>query len=308
MPLDPQVRALLDLMERAGLAHPGSVPVDVLRSVNAKRRLALPPGPEMAVEPIEIAAAGRAIPARLYRPADGALPLLVWFHGGGFVMGSVAESDGDCRRLAALSGCAILSVEYRLSPEHLFPAAVDDCMAATAWAAAHAQELGLDAQRLAVGGDSAGGNLAAVVARLARDRGGPALRFQLLVYPITDLGSVDTASYLANAEGYYLARSGMEWFRDQYTPRADDRTDATASPLRAADLAGLPAAFVATAEFDPLRDEGDAYAQRLQDAGVPVIHRRYDGMIHGFFSMNVHLDGGKRVMQDAADALRAALA
>jgi acetyl esterase/lipase len=307
MPLDPQARALLEALARIGMPQPGTVPVEVLRAVHAKRRLALPPGPDLEVQPLEMPTPAGTVAARLYRPREGPLPALLWFHGGGFAIGSVAESDADCRHLAALSGCAILSVEYRLAPEHPFPAGLEDCMATTSWVVAHAGGLGLDPSRIGVGGDSAGGNLAACVARIARERGGPPLRFQLLVYPITDLASLDTLSYLANADGFYLSRRSMEYFRDQYVPDAASRTDPSVSPLRAADLRGLPPAFVVTAEFDPLRDEGDAYARRLQDAGVAVTHRRYDGMIHGFFSMHTHLDRGKQVMRDAAEALRTGL-
>jgi acetyl esterase len=305
VPIDPQARALLDLMARVGAPEPGTVSVEELRRVTAKRRLALPAGPEVRVDATSLGAEdGRTIAARVYRPeSERPLPVLMWFHGGGFVLGSVPESDGDCRHLATLSGCAVVSVEYRLAPEHPFPAGLEDCMAATSWVHAHAGELGLDPSRMAVGGDSAGGNLATCVAR----HGAVPLRFQLLIYPITDLASLDTPSYHANARGYYLSRAAMEWLREQYVPHEADRAKPAVSPLRAPDLHGLPPAFVVTAELDPLRDEGDAYARRLQEAGVRVTHRRYDGMIHGFFSMYTHLDAGKRVMRDAAEALRAAL-
>jgi len=308
MPLDPQARALLDALARVGTPQPGSVSVDELRRVTARRRLALPAGPQVHVEPIAIPADGRTIAARVYRPSLGVpLPALLWFHGGGFTIGSVAESDGDCRHLSSLSGCAIVSVEYRLAPEDPFPRGFEDCKAATSWVHAHARDLGLDPARIGVGGDSAGGNLATCVALEARGRAGPPLRFQLLIYPITDLASLDTASYHANAEGYYLSRRAMQWFREQYVPTEGDRSHPSVSPLRATDLHGLPPAFVATAELDPLRDEGDAYARRLQASDVAVTHRCYEGMIHGFFSMHAHLDAGKRVLQDAAAALRLGL-
>jgi len=269
--------------------------------------LAGPGEPVHHVEDREVPGPAGAIPARLYRPAaDGPLPLLVYFHGGGWVLGGLASHDSVCRSLANGAGCAVLAIDYRLAPEHRFPAAVDDCYAATEWAAANAATLGADPKRVAVGGDSAGGNLTAVVAQLARDRGAPSLRFQLLVYPATDAG-YDTPSYHENATGYLLELDGMRWFYDHYLGGASDRSDPRASPLRTRDLRGLPPALVITAEFDPLRDEGERYAVRLREAGVPVTLHRYDGMIHGFFAMGSVLDQGKLSVAEAAAALRAAL-
>jgi acetyl esterase len=222
------------------------------------------------------------------------------------VIGGLESYDGVCRSLANAAGCAVLAIDYRLAPEHKFPAAVDDCYAAAAWAVSHAATLGADPARVAIGGDSAGGNLTAVVAQLARDRKGPALRFQLLVYPATNAG-YDTPSYRENATGYFLELEGMRWFYDHYLRTDADRADPRASPLRATDLRGLPPALVVTAEFDPLRDEGEAYAAKLREAGVPVTLTRYHGMIHGFFSMAPLLDQGKQATAEAATALRAAL-
>jgi acetyl esterase len=222
------------------------------------------------------------------------------------VLGSLESHDPPLRTLTNASGCAILSIDYRLAPEHRFPAAVDDCYAATVWAAANAAPLGGDATRMAIGGDSAGGNLVAVVAQLARDRGGPPLRFQLLIYPATD-ASYDTASYRENGKGYFLEVDGMRWFYDHYLGDTADRTDPRVSPLRTKNLRGLPPALVITAEFDPLRDEGEAYAARLREAGVPVTLTRYHGMIHGFFAMGPVLDQGKKAVAEAAEALRTAL-
>ena len=201
----------------------------------------------------------------------------------------------------------MVAMEYRLAPEHQFPAAPEDCYAATQWVAAHATAIGGDPTRLALGGDSAGGNLTAVVAQMVRDLGGPALCYQLLVYPVTD-HNYDTASYRANAEGYLLTRDAMVWFWNHYLRSPADGSNPMASPLRADNLRGLPPAMVITAEFDPLRDEGEAYAARLQEAGVPVTLKRYDGMIHGFFCLGTVLEQGKQAIEDAAAALRTAFA
>ena len=246
------------------------------------------------------------IPVRVYWPSEETnLPMLVWFHGGGWVLGSVAEADPLCRRLAERSGAIVVSVEYRLAPEDPAPAPFDDCYAATVWAAAHASELGGDAQRLAVGGTSAGGNLAAAVALHARDASGPAIAHQLLVYPVTD-SRMDTTSYEERAEGFGLGRQAMEWFWDCYVPEggAVSREDPRVSPAHASDLSGLPSAQVITAEYDPLRDEGEAYAARLREAGVEVRFERVDGHLHAFFS-NPHLfDAGEQAISDASTELK----
>ncbi len=308
MPLDPQAKLLIDQMAAMGTPalHAMSVSearafIDTMRAFNGDVE-------EVAhVAGVTIPGPGGDIPARLYRPASQTpLPLVVYYHGGGWVIGSLDSHDGVCRTLANAAGCAVLAIDYRLAPEHKFPAAVDDCYAATAWAVANAAALGADPTRVAIGGDSAGGNLAAVVAQLARDRTGPRLRFQLLVYPATDV-SYDTPSYRDNATGYFLEREDMRWFYDHYLRSDADRSDPRASPLRATDLRGLPPALVITAEFDPLRDEGEAYAAQLREAGVPVTLTRYDGMIHGFFGMGPLLDQGKRAVAEAAAGLRTAL-
>jgi len=308
MPLDPQAKLLLDQMASMGTPplQAMSVPearafIDTLRSLGGEVEAVA------QVDDRTVPGPAGDIPVRLYRPAsDRPLPLLVYFHGGGWVIGGLESHDGVCRSLANAAGCAVLSVDYRLAPEHKFPAAVDDCYAAASWAVANAATLGADATRIGVGGDSAGGTLSAVVAQLARDRGGPALRFQLLVYPATE-AAFDTPSYRENAAGYFLEVDGMRWFYDHYLRSDADRADPRASPLRARDLRGLPAALVITAEFDPLRDEAEAYAARLREAGVPVTLTRYHGMIHGFFGMAPLLDQGKQAIAEAAAALRAAL-
>lgn len=246
--------------------------------------------PVHAVENRTLSLGGVEIPVRIYTPAGaGPFPLLMYFHGGGFVLGGLDSHDLTCRNVVRASGYKVISVDYRLAPEHAFPAAPEDCYAATQWAAAHAAELNVDAARIAVGGDSAGGNLAAVVALMARDRGGPKLEKQLLVYPVIDFfshaQSTPYASYRSNAEGYMLTSQAMEDFWALYLANLDDAANPYASPIRAADLSGLPPALVITAEYDPLRDEGAAYAQRLQAAGVPVTLRHFDDMIHGFWGL-----------------------
>jgi acetyl esterase len=233
--------------------------------------------------------------------------VLIWFHGGGFVIGSVEESDAVCRTMAATTKMAIASVEYRLAPEHPFPAAPDDCYAALVGVVERAKTLKLDPNRVAVGGDSAGGNLATVVSLMARDRGSPRIRLQVLVYPVTDSVSLETPSHLENADGYFLTRKSVIWFREQYVPSASDRMKPYVSPLRSTDLRALPPAWIVTAEYDPLRDEGETYAKHLARAGVPVTLSRYDGMIHGFFSMYAFLDGGRRAHDEMAKVLREAL-
>jgi acetyl esterase len=249
---------------------------------------------------------GGAIPVRIYVPfGKGPFPVLAYFHGGGWVIGDIESSDGFCRILTNAAGCIVISVDYRLAPEHPFPAAVDDAYHATLWVATNASSFGGDPTRIAVCGDSAGGNLAAVVAQIARDCGKPALQFQLLIYPAID-AACDTPSYTENSEGYFLTRDIMQWFWNHYVQRDADRNHPYASPLRASSLAGLPPASVITAEFDPLRDEGERYAELMHAAGVPVQLIRYDGMIHGFFTMSAMLDQGKIAIQQSAAALRTA--
>ncbi|HEX7095070.1 MAG TPA: alpha/beta hydrolase, partial [Acidimicrobiales bacterium] len=230
----------------------------------------------------------------------------VHFHGGAMIMGSPRMNDVANAGLCERHRITVISVDYRLAPEHRFPAAPEDCYAATTWVAANAASFGGDPSRLAVAGDSAGGNLAAVVALMARDRGGPDLAFQLLIYPCTDVAPGEYPSQRENASGYFLTAESMRWFYEQYVDEAD-RHHPYAAPMRAADLSGLPPAHVITAEFDPLRDEGEAYAERLRQAGVRVEAVRYDGQIHGFFSMSTAIDRAKDAQADAARALRAAL-
>ncbi len=243
------------------------------------------------------------IPARLYRPSAGTLPLLVYFHGGGWVVGSVKTSDNYCRALANASGCAVLSVDYCLAPEHEYPHAADDAYAATRWAAEHASELGVDPGRLAVGGSSAGGNLAAVASLMARERTGPRIALQLLHVPVMD-HDFETASYRENATGRGLTRAAMQWFWGHYAPDVARRDEPYASPLGAKDLRGLPPAILVAAECDPLRDEGRAYAHRLRGDGVAVATLEYPGMVHSFMSWSAVVATARRAFVEVGAALR----
>jgi acetyl esterase len=248
------------------------------------------------------------IPIRVYTPKGGAAPrpVLVFFHGGGWVIGDLETHDAPCRQLASAVPALVVAVDYRLAPEHRFPAALDDAWAATAWVSEHGASIGVDPSRIAVGGDSAGGTLTAGVTFRARERGLP-LAFQLLVYPVTD-HRFDTASYEACASGYGLTRAAMQWYWDLYLGPEGDGSAPEASPLRADDLAGLPPALVQTCEFDPLRDEGEAYGARLAAAGVPATVSRYDGLIHGVFRMPGTVPAAWAMLEEAAAALRAAFA
>jgi acetyl esterase len=301
--LHPEVRALLEMMDAQGAPALESQDPIVARQdrVEGMKMLGGEPRPLGRVEDFSIPGPDGDVPVRLYAMEHGGVrPALIYFHGGGWVFGNLDTHDSVCRDLAAESGAVVISVDYRLSPEVKFPAAVNDSYAATLWIAANAERLGIDARRISVGGDSAGGNLATVIAMRCRDAGGPALARQLLIYPATDLSSFDTASYRELAEGYFLTRAAMQWFTGHYLASGDQSRLPEASPLHAPNLSGLPPAFVITAEFDPLRDEGEAYAARLQQAGVPVTVKRYPGMVHGFVSMRGVVSGGRQAIQEAA--------
>jgi acetyl esterase len=308
MVLDPQARTLLDQFTRSGIKPLAELSVQQAREQMLVGSCFLGPGaPVHAVEDLEIPGPAGAVAVRLYRPhADSGLPALVYLHGGGWMMGSIATHDALCRNLCARANVAVASVEYRLAPEHKFPAALEDSYAATNYLATHAESLGLHPERLAVGGDSAGGNLAAALTLLARQRGGPAIRFQLLIYPVLDF-DFDTPSYRENANGFHLTRDEMIWCWRQYLARELDGYTPLASPLRTEDLSGLPAAMVVTAQYDPLRDEGEAYAERLVQAGVPVTLKRYAGMIHGFIRRPSQLDQAQFALDDVAQTLRTSL-
>lgn len=301
MPLHPQTSALLAAMDALG-----APPLESQDVVTARIGMETMTGTSSATvhEIRSIDADG--VPCRLYRPNSNVdLGLLVFFHGGGWVLGSLDTHDDVCRKLANAMGHAVLSVDYRLAPEHPFPAPVDDCVHALRWAHTHGRELGIDSQRIAVGGDSAGGNLAAVVANMNV----VALKFQMLIYPVTD-ATRRSASYRENAEGYRLTATGMKWLCDHYlSGSSGSEVDPQVSPLHAdlATLAKAPPAIVITAEYDPLRDEGEQYALRLLEAGVPCSLTRYYGQIHGFFSLSDFCDDGWGALMQAAVATRLAL-
>ena len=286
MPLHPQIKHLLDGIAAMGGTPLHQLPVTVARRAFRPMQATMPPSTAKIASVAGHAIEGPAgeIPLRRYTPqGPGPFPVLVFFHGGGFVIGDLDDYDGTCRELCAGAGCIVVSVAYRLAPEHRFPAATDDCLAATRWVGRHAASFGGDPARIALAGDSAGGNLATVTALRIRDEGGPALCAQLLVYPVTDHVARETASMRDNAEGYLLTRATMRWFVDHYLGPEGDPHHPHAFPLQAASLAGLPPALVVTAEYDPLRDEGEAYAAALEAAGMTTTLRRYDGAIHGFF-------------------------
>ena len=305
--LYPEVRALLEANEAEGApametlspAEARQAVIDALKAVAGQSE-------EIGrVEDFRIPHPEHPIPIRIFTPTgDGPFPSLVYFHGGGWVVCDLDTHDAVCRAIARRAGAVVVAVDYRLSPEYKFPAAVEDCYTATEWVAANAASLAVDPRRIAVGGDSAGGNLSAVMCLKSRDEGGPALALQVLVYPVTNLASFDTPSYREFAEGYYLTRAEMEWFRGHYLARTEDAQSPYASPLLAPDLRGLPPALVITAECDTLRDEGEAYAKRLAEAGVEVACTRYGGMIHPFFSLGAAFSQGRRAIEQVAAAVR----
>jgi acetyl esterase len=312
MALDPQVQAVLELVIKSGRPpyHQLS-PKDARQLFRETRPASTPTPPEIGVVSNMLAEGPDGpIPLRVYRPrgvaADAPLPGLVFFHGGGWVIGDLDTHDVLCRQLTAEAGITVVAVDYRLAPEAKFPAAADDAWAATRWVVAHADRLGIDARRLAVGGDSAGGNLAAVVSLLARDAGAPAIAFQTLLYPVTDVG-IEWPSYREFAEGYLLTSQSMRWFIGHYLAAEKEAVDWRVSPLRAPSLRGLPPAVIVTAGFDPLRDEGEAYARALRDASVTVDYVCYGGMIHGFVPMGRLIETGNRVVSHVAASLRQAL-
>jgi acetyl esterase len=268
-----------------------------------------PPIPMARVEPVAIPGPAGTIDARLYVPAATSepSPLLVYFHGGGWVIGGLDTHDDPCRFLAAHSGARVLSVDYRLAPEHPFPAAAEDALAAYEWATANAWRLGADPGRIGVGGDSAGGNLAAAACLMARDAGVASPAMQLLIYPVAETAGT-ARSRRTFAEGFLLTRDDMDWFEDHYLPPGVDRGDPRVALLEATDLSGLPPAYVATAGFDPLRDEGEAYAQRLREAGVQVALRRHPGLVHTFLNLTAICPTARAAMLEAAGALRMGLA
>lgn len=310
MPLDPQVQAIREQRRRGRVPPLYTLTVEQAREADlaAVRAAAGKPEPVHEVADHILPGPAGELPVRLYRPSgERPLPALVYFFGGGWTLGSIETSDAICRTLANSAACLVVTPGYRLAPEWKFPAAVHDCHAAVRWVAAQAAGLGIDPGRLAVGGDSSGGNLAAAVTLLCRDRGGPGLAAQLLVYPATDYLS-DTASLRDATDPLLFNQDSVAWYWKHYLPSPEDGTDPLVSPLRATDLSRLPPALVITAEYDPLRDQGELYAGRLRSAGVPVELTRYDGMIHGFFAMSGELNDGRRALAQSARFLHHKLA
>jgi acetyl esterase len=308
MTLAPEIRALLDGQAASGRPPLQEQSVAQARAFHDQDAAALN-GEAVAVADVAdrtVPGPAGALPVRVYTPeGEAPFPIVVFFHGGGWVVGTLDSYDPLCRALAAATPAVVVSVDYRLAPEHRWPAAVEDAYAATLWASRNAAALGGAQHRLAVAGDSAGGNLAAVVALGARDRGGPAIAFQLLVYPALDAAG-DTASWREHADGFQLTAAGMRWYWDHYLGGADG-TAPDASPLRAAFLGGLPPALVVGAEHDILRDEGEAYAARLREAGVEATATRQEGMVHGFLRWRAVTPTAEDALQEAAAALRSAL-
>jgi acetyl esterase len=313
MPLDPQIANILQFLAASGAPSMSSGTVEHARAgfqagtVGVRDAATLPQ--VRSVEDITVPGGDGPRAARIYRPdVDGPAPTMVYFHGGGFVIGDIETHDDHARLICRDGQMVVLSVDYRLAPEHPFPAGFEDCFAATQWAAANIDSLGADASRLVVGGDSAGGNLAATVALATRSEG-PHLAAQFLLYPSVDfVEDADYPSRIENAEGYFLTADDMLWFRGHYVPADADPRDPRLSPLHAGDHSGAPPAVIGVAEFDPLRDEGLAYSKALADAGVEVVVRRYDGMIHGFFGMTVFSQAAAEAAADMVKLLRELLA
>jgi acetyl esterase len=307
--LDPEIQPIVDMIEAAPGPPAHLVPLDQARAAHEREsRLLGGPGEEVeSVRDVTVPGPGGAIPVRVFRPAgEGPLPVVAYAHGGGWAVGSLDAFGPVCRALANASGAIVASIDYRLAPEHPFPAGLDDVRAAVRWLAANARELDGDPDRIAVAGDSAGANLATVTARRLRDEGGPAVRFQALVYPVCD-SALNTPSYRECAAGFMLSAPSMKRYWDWYLDGADGRAP-DASPLQADDLAGLPPAFILTVRDDVLRDEGEAYARALEAAGVPVTLRRYDGAVHGFFRWLAKAEISRRAVAEVSAALREGLA
>ena len=306
---DPQVQQVLDLLSESTVTRlqGRGLSVSSTRAMMEERPVLTEPDPVGKIEEFEIDGPDEPIPVRLYQPDgnDDDRPLVVYYHGGGFVLGDLDGVDLICRRLVNEADCAVLSVDYRLAPEHPFPAGFEDAYAAAAWASEQAEALGVDSTKIAVAGDSAGGNFAAAVALAARDRGGPDLAHQLLIYPVVRSPVQPVPeSMKENAEGYLLEADAMEWFEAQYHVRPSDARNEYAHPLLARDLSDLAPATVVTAGFDPLRDEGMAYADRLAADGVPVEHRNYEAMVHGFANMLGVVDTTDEFLAYAGERLR----
>jgi acetyl esterase len=311
MPVDPQILALLDVMAATGAKPVGEATVAEARAASAAWVTYAGPGEPVAkVVDRYIPGPTADLHIRVYTPAGhGPFPALVMFHGSGWVLDNIDHADTPHRELANRSGCVVVAVNYQKAPEHRFPVPLDDCYAAACWVIEHAALLDVDPARIGIGGDSAGGNLATACCIRAREAGGPAFALQLLIYPAVDLYAPAGTypSMTECADGYLLTAAGMEWFWARYLARPEEAADPLVSPIRCPDLSGLPPAIVVTAEYDPLRDEGEAYADRLVAAGVPTIKRRYDGMTHAFYWMTGSVDASHRLIADLGRDVRAVL-
>jgi acetyl esterase/lipase len=305
--LAPEIRALLEAM-----AAQGAPPMETLSPAEAREaaagleQLAGEADAVARVEDRKIPGRAGEIPVRIYAPeGDGPFPGVVFLHGGGWVIGGLETHDDVCRAICRRAGAVVVAVDYRLAPEHPFPAALEDSLDATAWVADNAAALGIDPEKLVIAGDSAGGAIATIVAAQTRDAGRPALALQVLVYPVTDLSSFATASHREFADDHFLTRALMEWFANAYLPDTVDRTRPDVSPAFLADLSGLPPALVITAECDPLCDEGEAYARRMRESGVDVTLTRYAGMIHPFLHFTGVTQNTEKALDEIAAAIRA---
>jgi acetyl esterase len=312
MKLDPQVQGVLDAMAAMRLQPPEQLPVAEARAqfMRSRAQFLEAPEPVAAAQDLSVPGPAGPIPVRAYRPAGSQpgqrLPAFIFFHGGGWVFGNLDSHDSLCRSLCNAARCAVVAVDYRLAPEHRFPAAVDDALAAIRHIAQHGESLGIDGSRIAAGGDSAGGSLAAVAALAFRDQGGPRMELQVLLYAVTDL-SLESPAYATLGQGYMLTLDRMRFFRSQYVNSAADVADWRASPLRAKDVSRLPPALVVTASHDPLIDEAKAYADRLAAAAVEVTYRCYPGVVHGFMTMAGAIEAGRKAIDETAASIRAAL-
>jgi acetyl esterase len=309
MPLDPQMKVVLDAMAAANVPAFHKLTPQEARTIMSRRAAQGQPEAVAKVEDRTIPGPAGAIPVRIYTPAGrGPFGACLYFHGGGWVLGDIDMTDQPCRLLTNAGGCVTISVDYRLAPEHKFPAGPEDCYAALKWVVANGPALNIDPARIAVAGTSAGATLAAAVTLMTADREGPRVAYQVLVYPATT-SALTTGSHreFASDSYYILSQADMEWFWGHYLATEADRHNPYACPAYAKSLRGLPPAFVITAEFDPLRDEGEAYAARLREDGVPSVLKRYEGVTHGFFGMPAQLDKAKAAIADAGSALRVAI-
>lgn len=307
MPVNPKIQFFLDQMNTMPVSFERLTP-EVMRNSENSALVSMQKEPVEKVEDRTISLTGRELPIRIYTPkGEAPFPALIFYHGGGWVLGSIESHDAICRELANMASCIVISVEYRLAPEHKFPSAVDDAYESLEWVASHADELGIDASKMAVGGDSAGGNLATVACLISKERSGPKVVHQFLLYPSTG-PAADYPSMTENAEGYLLTKDMMSWFQKHYIENPEDQTNPYLSPILSENLEDLPPATILTAQFDPLRDVGIAYAEKLKEHGVAVYHRNYDDLIHGFANFTSFVPEAREAVAEGAEQLKKAFA